>query len=126
MTAREPQMIECGFPDNRLFDTVLSAAVGVLCLFVGATILRWTSAKPAVWLFTPRVDPDQRIQRAYGMLCVVVALLKLFGRHLPLGPLDLVRPAFFFTTVFLVVALGLRVLYLASAPRDLPLPQGRS
>ncbi len=119
-------MIECGFPDNRLFDMALSAAVGILCLLIGVTILRWASPKHAVWFFTPRVDPDRHIQRAYGILCVALALLKLFGRNLPLGPLDLVRPAFFFTTAFLVVALGLRVLYLASAPRDLPLPQGRS
>ncbi len=118
-------MIECGFPDNRLFDAVLSAAIGALCLAIGATILRWTSPKHAVWLFSPRVDPYQRIQAAYGIFCLAIALLKLFGRHLPLGPLDLVRPALFYTTVFLVVTLGLRVLYLATAPRDLPLPEAR-
>jgi hypothetical protein len=119
-------VIECGFADNRLFDTVLSAAIGVLCLAIGATILRWTSPKHAVWLFTPRVDPDRRIQFAYGAFCSAVALLKLFGRNLQLGPLDLVRPAFFYTTVFLIVTLGLRVLYIVSAPRDLPVPHGRT
>ena len=119
-------MIECGFADNRLFDTVLSAAIGVLCLAIGGTILRWTSPKHPVWLFTARVDPDRRIQFAYGVFCSAVALLKLFGRNLQLGPLDLVRPALFYTTVFLIVTLGLRVLYIVSAPRDLPVPHGRT
>lgn len=119
-------MIECGFPNNGLFDAVLSAAIGILCLAIGVTILRWTSPKHPVWLFTPRVDPKQRIQLAYGVFCSAVALLKLFGRNLPLGPLDLVRPAFFYTTVFLIVTLGLRVLYLVTAPRDLPVPHGRT
>lgn len=119
-------MIECGFPNNRLFDAILSGAIGILCLVIGATILRWASPKHAVRLFSPRVDPGQRIQAAYGVFCIGIALLKLFGRHLPLGPLDLVRPALFFTTVFLVATLGLRVLYLATEPRELPLPEGRS
>jgi hypothetical protein len=119
-------VIECGFPGNRLFDAVMSAAVGILCLAIGATIVRWTSRRHPVWLFTPRVDPDRRIQLAYGVLCLLVALVKLFGRNLALGPLDLVRPAFFYTMIFLIVTLGLRVLYLASAPRDLPLSREAS
>lgn len=97
---------------TRTFNIIFGATTSALCLAVAVPILWWVLPKHRVRLFPLDVDRNQGIQLAYGIFCMAMAFTDALCRFIPHAPLPWVHPAFFFTTVIIVGAIGPRVAYL--------------
>jgi hypothetical protein len=97
---------------SRSFDVAFGAVTSATCLLVAVPILWWGVAKKKVWLFSPEIDPHQRLQLAYGVFVMAMAFTDALCRFIPHGPLSWVHPAFFITTLIIAAGLGPRVAYL--------------
>jgi hypothetical protein len=91
---------------------LFGATTAAVCFSVAIPILWWVLPKHKVWLFSPSVDGDQRVQLAYGLFCMSMAFTDALCRFIPHRPLEWVHPAFFITTIIIAVGLGPRVAYL--------------
>jgi hypothetical protein len=106
-------MLRCDWIEgSRAFNIAFGTTTSLLCLAVAVPILWWVLPKHRVWLFSPELDGDQRIQLAYGVFCMSMAFTDALCRYIPHQPLPWVHPAFFFTTVLIVAGIGPRVAYL--------------
>ena len=104
---------------SRSFSIIFGAVTAAACLAVAIPVLWWMLPKHRLWLFSPRVDPNQGVQLAYGSFCMSMAFTNALCRFTPHGPLPWVHPAFFVTTVLIVAGLGPRVAYLIFRERRL-------
>jgi hypothetical protein len=96
----------------RSFDIAWGLVSGALCLALASPILAsmWPVRRRS--LFGSAIDPDYRLQLAYGIFCVAMAFTNLGCRAIPHDDLPLVHPTFFLITLALVVGLGPRVIRL--------------
>lgn len=97
---------------SRTFDLGWGALTCALCLALALPALWYTLPAHRRWLFGTTVDPQQRLQVAYGIFCMAMAFTNLGCRAIQHGELALVHPTFFIITLALVVGLGPRVLRL--------------
>jgi hypothetical protein len=100
---------------DRTFSLIYGFVTGGLCLAVAIPILWWVLPASRRSFFGPRIDPESRLQVAYGILCMAMAFTDVGCRAIPHGPLPYVHPAFFFMTLVLVAVLGPRVVAIARA-----------
>jgi hypothetical protein len=98
---------------SRAFELTWGLAAGAVCLAVAIPVLWWTLPAHRRAFFGRTIDPDGRLQLAYGVFAMAMAFTNVGCRAIPHDDLPLVHPAFFLITVALVLGLGPRVLVLA-------------
>jgi hypothetical protein len=94
---------------SRTFSILFGTVTAGACLSLAVPILYWYLPGTRKSLFGERIDPDQRLQFFFGILCMSMAFTDALCRYIPHRPLGWVHPAFFLTTVALVALLGPRV-----------------
>jgi hypothetical protein len=99
---------------SRSFELAWGAAAAALCIALAVPILRWTLPGDRRSLFGVRIDPDARLQRAYGIFAFAMAFTNLGCRAIPHATLPLVHPAFFLVTIALLAGFAPRVAWLAT------------
>ncbi len=75
-------------------------------------MLWWVRPKHARWYFSPAIDPNRRLQFAYGIFAMSMAFTDALCRFIPHPLFAWVHPAFFLTTILIAVGLGPRVTFL--------------
>jgi hypothetical protein len=100
---------------DRTFSLVYGLTTGGLCLALAIPILYWVLPGRERSFFGARIDPENRLQVAYGIFCMAMAFTDIGCRAIPHGPLAFVHPAFFLLTLVLVVTLAPRVIAVARA-----------
>jgi len=103
---------------DRTFSLIYGFVTGGLCLAVAIPILWWVLPASRRSFFGLRIDPQSRLQVAYGVLCMAMAFTDLGCRAIPHGQLLFVHPAFFFMTLVLVVTLAPRIAVVARRPAE--------
>jgi hypothetical protein len=98
---------------DRTFGLIYGLTTGGLCLALAIPLLYWVLPGHKRSFFGPRIDPEYRLQLAYGIFCMAMAFTDIGCRAIPHGQLALVHPAFFLMTLALVVALAPRITALA-------------
>ncbi|HEY0615138.1 MAG TPA: hypothetical protein VGC96_10875 [Candidatus Elarobacter sp.] len=98
---------------SRAFDLAWGLITGAFCLALAIPILWWSLPEHRRAFFGAAVDPDGRLQLAYGLFCMAMAGTNVGCRAIPHDDLPFVHPAFFSITVALLAALGPRVIVLA-------------
>lgn len=97
----------------RGFDLAWGFATGAVCLALAVPLLRWWLPEHRRPFFGTAIDPQYRLQLAYGLFCMAMAGTNVGCRAIPHGELPYVHPAFFLITVALVAGLAPRILVLA-------------
>lgn len=111
-------MIDCTWIEgDRAFCIAFGSATAACCLALAIPLLWWILPRRRTWFFTSQIDPRQHIQFGYGVFCISMAFTNALCRFIPHAHLAWVHPAFFFTTVGLVITLGPRMLHVASRGR---------
>jgi len=95
---------------SRTFSIVFGAVTSAACLSLAVPILWWVLPGRKRRLFRYSVDPERRLQLAFGILCMSMAFTDALCRFIPHRPLGFTHPAFFITTVSLVLFLGPRII----------------
>jgi hypothetical protein len=98
---------------DRTFGLIYGLTTGGLCLALAIPLLYWVLPGHKRSFFGPRIDPDYRLQLAYGIFCMAMAFTDIGCRAIPHGQLAFVHPTFFLMTVALVVGLAPRIAALA-------------
>jgi hypothetical protein len=113
-------MIDCSWIEgDRAFCIAFGSVTAASCLVLAVPLLWWILPGRRTWFFTPQSDPQQHLQLGYGIFCMAMAFTDALCRFIPHAHLAWVHPAFFFTTVGLVIALGPRLLFVAlRTPRN--------
>jgi hypothetical protein len=102
---------------SRTFDLSWGFATAALCLAIGIPILWWSLPQHRRSFFGATIDPQYRLQVAYGVFCLAMACTNFGCRAIPHDDLPLVHPTFFLITVAIVFGLGPRVVVMALARR---------
>jgi hypothetical protein len=105
---------------DRTFGLIYGLTTGGLCLALAIPLLYWVLPGHKRSFFGPRIDPDYRLQLAYGIFCMAMAFTDIGCRTIPHGRLAFVHPTFFLLTLVLVVGLAPRIVVLA---RGIKIPQ---
>ncbi len=100
---------------DRTFSLVYGLATGGLCLALAIPLLYWVLPGHHRSFFGSRIDPNYRLQLAYGIFCMSMAFTDVGCRTIPHGPLAYVHPAFFLLTLLLAVTIGPRIVAVARA-----------
>jgi hypothetical protein len=82
-------------------------------LALAVPLLYWVLPGHKRSFFAPRIDPEYRLQLAYGIFCMAMAFTDIGCRTIPHGYLAYVHPTFFLMTLGLLIGLGPRLLALA-------------
>jgi hypothetical protein len=98
---------------GRAFSLAYGFVTGGSCLALAIPLLWWVLPGHKRSFFGPRIDPEFRLQLAYGIFCMAMAFTDIGCRAIPHGPLMYVHPAFFLMTLALAVALAPRLLVTA-------------
>jgi hypothetical protein len=98
---------------SETFNIVYGLATGGICLALAVPMLYWVLPGHKRSFFGPRIDPEYRLQLAYGIFCMAMAFTDIGCRTIPHGYLAYVHPTFFLLTVTLLLALAPRLLVLA-------------
>jgi hypothetical protein len=98
---------------DRAFSLIYGFTTGGLCLALAIPLLWWVLPGRERSFFGAQIDPEYRLQLAYGIVCMAMAFTDIGCRAIPHGPLMLVHPAFFAITLLLVLAIGPRLLRVA-------------
>jgi hypothetical protein len=100
---------------DRTFGLIYGLTTGGLCLALAIPLLYWVLPGHKRSFFGARIDPEYRLQLAYGIFCMAMAFTDIGCRAIPHGHLAAVHPAFFLMTLVLVIALAPRITALARA-----------
>jgi hypothetical protein len=100
---------------DRLFDIVWGTVSGLLCLSVAVPMLWWWLPEHRRSFFGTAIDPQYRLQLAYGLFGMGMFGTNIGCRYIPHGWLEYVHPTFALLTVLLLVGLGPRVIFMAYA-----------
>lgn len=95
---------------SRTFSIILGTILAASTFSLAYPILWWYLPKHRRRIFPESVDPRQRLQLGFGLFCMAMTFTNALCRYIPHGPLGLVHPVFFFTTIALAALLGPRVL----------------
>ncbi len=98
---------------SRAFELTWGLTAGAICLAVAIPVLWWWLPAHRRSFFGRALDPDGRLQLAYGVFAMAMAFTNVGCRVIPHDDLPLVHPTFFLITVALVLGLAPRVLVLA-------------
>ena len=98
---------------DRTFGLMYGFATGSLCLALAVPLLYWVLPGHKRSFFGSRIDPEYRLQLAYGIFCMAMAFTDVGCRVIPHGPLMFVHPAFFLMTLVLAVAIAPRLIAVA-------------
>jgi hypothetical protein len=98
---------------SRTFSIAFGTLTAGACLLLAVPILFWCLPGSRAWIFGRDGDRQQLLQIAYGVLCMSMAFADALCRYIPHRKLGVVHPAFFLTTVALVVILAPRIYPLA-------------
>ncbi len=98
---------------DRTFSLAYGLTTGAFCLALAIPLLYWVLPGHERSFFGQRIDPQQRLQLAYGIFCMAMAFTDIGCRAIPHGTLALVHPTFFLITIALVITLAPRILTLA-------------
>jgi hypothetical protein len=98
---------------DRTFGLIYGLCTGGLCLALAIPLLYWVLPEHRRSFFGTRIDPEYRLQLAYGIFCMAMAFTDIGCRTIPHGDLAFVHPAFFLVTLVLVVALAPRIAVVA-------------
>lgn len=101
---------------SRAFSIGYGLATGAACLALAVPMLWWCLPAHRRSFFGPRIDPQYRLQLAYGIFAMAMAFTDVGCRAIPHDRLALVHPTFFLMTVVLVAGLGPRLVALAREP----------
>jgi hypothetical protein len=99
---------------DRTFGIIYGLVTGGLCLALAVPLLYWYLPATRRSFFGTAIDPQYRLQLAYGIFCMAMAFTDIGCRAIPHGNLEFVHPAFFLMTVLLVVTIGPRILRMMS------------
>jgi hypothetical protein len=105
---------------SRTFSIVFGTVTSLACLSLALPILYWCLPASRKWIFTKQSDPHLVLQVGFGVLSISMAFADALCRFIPHPKLGFVHPAFFLTTLGLVVLLGPRVLGVALASKHVP------
>jgi hypothetical protein len=109
-------LVNCAWMEGtRSFDIMFGAITSAVCLSVAVPMLWWVLPKHARWYFSPAIDPNRRLQFAYGLFAMSMAFTDALCRFIPHPLFAWVHPAFFLTTILIAVGLGPRVAFLLRA-----------
>ena len=98
---------------DRTFSLAYGLLTGGLCLALAIPMLYWVLPGRERSFFGRAIDPTQKLQLAYGILCMAMAFTDVGCRAIPHGPLMFVHPAFFLITLALVIAIAPRLIRVA-------------
>jgi hypothetical protein len=98
---------------DHTFSLVYGLITGGLCLALAVPLLYWVLPGHERSFFGPRIDPERRLQLAYGIFCMAMAFTDIGCRTIPHGPLEWVHPTFFLMTLVLVATIAPRLLAVA-------------
>jgi hypothetical protein len=101
---------------DRTFGLIYGLTTGGLCLVLAIPLLYWVLPGHKRSFFGTRIDPEYRLQLAYGIFCMAMAFTDMGCRAIPHGRLTFVHPTFFLMTLALVIALAPRITALARTP----------
>jgi len=99
---------------SRAFELTWGITAMCVCLLVAVPTLWWWLPEHRRRFFPPSVDPNYRLQLAYGIFAMAMAFTNLGCRIIPHADLPMVHPTFFLISLALVVGLAPRVLALAT------------
>jgi hypothetical protein len=102
---------------SRAFDLWWGIVWGAACLALAVPVLWWSLPEHRRSLFGSAIDPQGRLQVAYGIFAMAMAFTNLGCRAIPHGELAYVHPGYFLMTVALLIGLAPRVLTVALRPR---------
>ena len=98
---------------SRTFDVTWGLVTAAVCLALAVPMLWWWLPEHRRSFFGAAVDPQYRLQLAYGLFCMAMAGTNVGCRAIPHDDLTLVHPTFFFITVALTIGLAPRALAMA-------------
>ncbi|HEV2739347.1 MAG TPA: hypothetical protein VGU66_12260 [Candidatus Elarobacter sp.] len=98
---------------SRAFDVTWGLVTAAACLALAVPMLWWWLPEHRRAFFGRAIDPNFRLQLAYGLFCMAMAGTNVGCRAIPHDDLPFVHPVFFFITVALVVAFAPRVIAMA-------------
>jgi len=101
---------------SRAFDLGWGIVTCGACLALAIPVLWWSLPAHRRSLFGSAIDPDGRLQLAYGVFAMAMAFTNAGCRAIPHGDLPYVHPTFFLITAALALGLGPRVVLLAVSP----------
>jgi hypothetical protein len=91
---------------SRTFSIAFGTVTSGLCLLIAVPMLWWMLPRHRRAVFDADVDPHGYLQIACGVAAMAMAWANALCRYIPHGPLGAVHPAFFITTLVLLLALG--------------------
>ena len=100
----------------RAFEVLWGLVAGSVCFVLGFSILWWWLPAHRRSLFGARIDPQWRLQLAYGLFCLAMAATNVLCRAIPHAELPYVHPTYAAITLALVVGLAPRVVWVATHP----------
>jgi hypothetical protein len=98
---------------SRAFDVTWGLVTAAICLALAVPMLWWWLPEHRRSFFGTAVDPQYRLQLAYGLFCMAMVGTNVGCRAIPHDDLPFVHPAFFLITVALVAGLAPRALAMA-------------
>jgi hypothetical protein len=98
---------------SRTFDVTWGLVTAAVCLALAVPMLWWWLPEHRRSFFGAAVDPQYRLQLAYGLFCMAMAGTNIGCRAIPHDDLLLVHPTFFFITIALIIGLAPRALAMA-------------
>ena len=98
---------------DRTFGLIYGLTTGGLCLALAIPMLYWVLPGHKRSFFGARIDPEYRLQLAYGIFCMAMAFTDIGCRAIPHGTLEFVHPTFFLVTLALVVTIAPRLVAIA-------------
>ncbi|MGD0472481.1 MAG: hypothetical protein ABSB70_04620 [Candidatus Velthaea sp.] len=111
---------------DRTFDMLWGAASGAISLALAVPLLWWYLPAHRRSVFGTAIDPNYRLQLAYGLLGMGMFGTNLLCRFIPHGFLEYVHPTFAFITFAMLLGLGPRIVFLVRQSRRRPHPMRAS